>query len=197
MKKLLTLLIISIVALTAEAQLITGKTSTVIKTPPSKDKFFIEAGVGYLAAPCFYAADACGVGLGVGWRHIINEHHNWDYFRISATFSTYGGNEGFVKLSTGYRYNTSKIINNRGSVYFSGGLGLALDFSEGAHVGFAYDLGLGINFSKLFYMGIRWDAAALFGKFEEYYYNDRYDNGYIYKSGASVGIIGLQFGFQF
>lgn len=200
MKKLLTLILIAFMAVSANAQLISGRTKTKVKRPQN-DFFFVETTIGVNTNPDGDDGTRCGWNFGFGWRHKVTENHFLD--AVKFKYSTNFLNVHQLKLMTGYRYNTAKFINDRISMYFNGGLGLALDLGGDALPGLAYDLGFGFNVTKNFYVGLTWDAAWLFGTSYEYKRKERYydkygwDTHYVDVTNPHVGTFGVQFGVQF
>ena len=171
MKKLLLLILVAVVAMSANAQLISGRTRTKVQhkeTIERRNFFFIEPAIG----AGFYLETLFMANLNAGWRHRFSQHHNWDV--VSAGLTIMGAEGLFFKAKTGYRFESNKFIAGKSSMFLRIGAGLAMDCSC-CCLGFAYDLGVGVNVNKWFNIGLILDSTIV---------HDHNPN------------LGIQFGFQ-
>ena len=88
MKKLLLLILVAVVAMSANAQLISGRTRTKVQhkeTIERRNFFFIEPaiGVGFYDGKDVEALFMAN--LNAGWRHKFSQHHNWDIISLGLT----------------------------------------------------------------------------------------------------------------
>lgn len=177
MKKLLTLILVAIVAVSANAQLISGRTRTIVQRQENvvkerKDFFFIEPAIGVGFYDEKDVATLFMANLNLGWRHKFSQHHNWDI--LSAGLTVLEAEALMFKLKTGYRLESNKFIAGKSSMFFRIGAGLAMD-CDCCCLGFAYDLGVGVNVNNWFNVGLIMDNTFV---------HEHYPN------------LGVQFGFQ-
>ena len=175
MKKLLLLILVAVVAMSANAQLISGRTRTKVQhkeTIERRNFFFIEPaiGVGFYDGKDVEALFMAN--LNAGWRHKFSQHHNWDI--VSLGLTAMSAEALFFKAKTGYRLESNKFIAGKSSMFFRIGADLAMD-CDCCCLGFAYDLGVGVNVNKWFNIGLILDSTIV---------HDHNPN------------LGIQFGFQ-
>lgn len=173
MKKLFFLLIVSIIAFNAPAQIIRSTTSEVKKVHIEKPKpekswnhsgLFIDAGIGVLTG------DFSDFGIRVDWgyRWHIAGGFSWEVFRLEycagvSDFKT----TSEINATTGFRYDSMRIpaLANK-SLYASINLGYGgllsgeEDYYDITSGGFTYDIGIGIKLNRktsvgLFYQGLK------------------------------------------
>lgn len=163
MKKLLTLILVAVVAVSANAQLISGRTRTKVQRQETvvkerKDFFFIEPAIGAGFYDGKEVATVFMANLNAGWRHRFSQHHNWDI--VSAGLTIMGAEGLFFKAKTGYRFESNKFIAGKSSMFLRIGAGLAMD-CDCCCLGFAYDLGVGVNVNKWFNIGLILDSTIV------------------------------------
>ena len=172
MKKIILIFTLVVMAFTAQAQLVTGRTRTTINQPRTekiekadkKNRFLFDVGLGYesIFEPDF------AINVDAGWRRMMAKHHYWDVVKLG--FQTNFCCMNVMKLTTGYHFNYK--------LFYAGvGLGINYEFEEEA-VGLSYEFGIGVRPLDWLTIGLKWD-------------------GHVIEMEDNAGVIGINFGFGF
>ena len=177
MKKIVLIFTLVVIAFTAQAQLVTGRTRTTINQPRTeqlekqdkKNRILIDLGVGYE----YRYDESVAINAAIGWRRMMAKHHYWDVVKLG--YQTNFCCMYLAKLTTGYHFNYK---------LFYAGAGIGAGLSQGEYAAFVYELGIGIRPLDWLTIGLKWDGHVVGGR--------------PFKEGdGHVGMIGINFGLGF
>lgn len=190
MKKLLLILVLSILSIGAQAQIIesrSSKRSVVSISDPvlndwNRSGMFMELGIGALTGDPVDSEFAVNLGLGYRW-HAWNGIC-WDILKLNANTGVSHFTEMlYARLTTGVRYQSPRFIAGK-ALYANFNLGYGLLTDPGFDTGaFCYELGAGFLLTRNISLGIQFQGNGV--------HDDYWDENCTY------GMLGLNFGIMF
>ena len=186
MKKLFLLVAMTIVTMSASAQLITS--TRAIKGERAHN-FWVDLGGGG------FNGDVNDSGFGVDLGIRVTKMWNsvgWDIFRLSATTDTkdFGGAAN-VKLKTGIRYISPAVVGDM-KLYANADMGYGFYPDNTDWHGSAWEAGVGIMLTNRISAGVVYDSQYYSVDGVKY---DRYWLDFKEEKNFHIGFIGARFGF--